>query len=696
MAFNDEIQKVSSQRFVLARLEPARFINDDLSNPSSNIYTVTLDGFTVSKVQRSGTDLTKVTDTPNSNGEWNFDETTGLLTIYSTSAPDTTNNVFVVFYYLFYATDYDRVYPQDVTSGVTRNWCGRITSSPTANQSIANVIKQGQLTSSQSPLSIANADFDMQRYLTANDSFYNKACVYWVIVNGEIMRSFSAVITSISIQQDSVTFSLNDKFALILSEPPSYGDSVDETYVTPASYPNAPAQSLNRFIPLQLSQTGQHEKAYQSCFTTKNEGIITDDVNYDEVVLCRIPKVASLKTYTPAWNVGAVTYTWRRVYDEFGATIGAISVGRLTAPLNKLLQPGDHFTVTISGTPYDAISLTGGGDMWLPNATFNGAGFPIPTSVSGISQNPGLIVEVNGAKYIACPNVHFTTSVTTQSQTKLVEVSVSNISTMLDVRQALDATVSTQSNARYTSDMIYRYRVTTDGLGLNHSDVLKQLFDGENIDTDASTFTSAKNALSANLCMQIPKAGETSPIGLVDYAQDIVNSTVGVIYQNDIGEIEYQLTAAPSAGDVIDENITISELSTSLEYRDISTKYILTNDNRDVQTFNPTPFADTEEIIEEKKAQYLHETQNTVTIKHVLEDKDAGGRLDLAINMRKNRFVNYKYKTSSSDLSTNLFDNKTITNGIVAGGSGSVNTKVIEINKGHEETEITVSDLLGL
>lgn len=758
MTFQDEIQKVCSQRFVLARLEPARFINDFLSNPSPNIYTMSLPGFVISKVQRSGSDLTKVT-TPSSNGQWSFDESTGLLTIYSTSAPNTTDNVFVVFYYLFYATDYDREYPQDVTSGDSRLWQGRITKAPSVSQSVNNIASSFVVTSSTSTLAIANGDHVFESKLTDKDSFANKNADTWIVVNDEIQKTFTGKIVSINLTRDTITINLNDVLNLAINETPFLGDTIDQALATVDEYPDVRGEDRNKPIPMIFGRTNQFETSKGNVFgstpvyimstESKYVGINTDttivtaDDEQMEFVLCRIPLHTSLSTATPIGFVNPSDVQFEHI-TELGNSNGlglrsAADGIRFSGDVTDEIDIGRTFTYTTANGTFNAVvssvdylsgpdqtsvgfysdqktfpaTVIGGSDIRVTAVSFTANPTVMISNLSSKDLSPNATDndgnDEPSGEWLPLPSTHYTTSVTTQNNSKIVKITFSsNWHTEILQRDRLvnssSSSFDTSINQKFLpkdldesyNDMTVHFKIYTDNAISNHSDVLKYIVEGQGLSVDTASFTSAKSAFDADTLFSIPfvdSLGDLKP--LKTYLERILISSIGLIYADTDANIVYKLLDAPSAGDTITDNEYLSgSLSVSLSYRDIVNSIVYKNEHEPLKGF----YSQYDGSITDKNdvAKHLHTSEKTSFIDHVLADISTDSRYQKLLELRSERFVNYKFSTSAQCLLKNIFDDITISDPSVLGGSGSVNTKITQFTKDDDKVSITVSDLLGL
>ena len=138
MTFQDKKNQKSSERFLLARMIPKRFINDLLVDQGSDLYSYVFPE-PLDSVDRNGVTLTRVSGIPLSFDEWSYED--GLLYIKLEDPPDADTNVIVMFYLLFYTTGRVRVADEEPGSGnIRRVWKHRILSEIFLGQSIKNML----------------------------------------------------------------------------------------------------------------------------------------------------------------------------------------------------------------------------------------------------------------------------------------------------------------------------------------------------------------------------------------------------------------------------------------------------------------------------------------------------------------------------------------------------------------------------
>lgn len=721
MTFADEIEKVASERFSLVRLEPARQINNIWSSIGGGVFEYEFTE-TVSRILEEGTSLTKTTGIPTVSGTWSQDGDDFTVYVYPTDS----SAVSIMYYYLFYTSDYDRIYPVDVTAGSDICWNGRITQDPSVGQSINNVANSFTLTSTTSAISLANADNEFQKFLTDEDSFANKNARAWVVVNDEIDDIFTGKIVSLNIGIDSIGVNLNDGLNISLNEPAYYGEPVDEAIITLDSYSDSPISSINKPIPLIFGETNQHRiSALRGANTILNSFLLTDSsyeaINVDkefnlEWVVCRIPDENDIYSYTFGGTSFPESINFDIIETSAGSRLGIVCDFDGFAQDSTDVEIGDTFTYTTASGTYNAvvINVTPGGTVEFISDNRTDTSPMSVTAVSTTTKNPLVRVEDSGQGYILIPGDQYTTTITSQTNTKLITIDIeANIGRALSVeairlRGVTPTPIIQDVRLQMGSNSRVKWRIRTDNVLKNHSDVLKNIVENAGYTTDATSFAASKASFDANVAFSIPFIGENKINKLNTYIQRILSSTIAAIYIDSDGIVHYDLLSAPSAGDEIsDDDYFMGSLQTKLSYRDIATKVSWNNvhsydsaEGFNLGTSKDYPInmtlLDPNITSENDDAQFLHETTSTDFIDHVITDITLDSRYLKLLDMRSERFVNYKYTTAAQSLLKDILDDITISDPRVLGGSGSVNTKITAFTKDDDKVTITVSDLLGL
>lgn len=261
MTFSSEAEKPSSNRYMLMKITPARYVSDDLSAAGGGVYDMGW-SYNIDRIERNGTALTEASSTPGTNDQWYWDGSS--LEIKLASAPSS-SNIIVVFYNLFYTSGEFRtatVDPEDSNTPEV-HWEPRLLEEPAVRQSIKDLIS-GVLATAITSLKLSNPDNGFQAYLTDNDSFYEKTVKCWFCINGveNIQKAFEGRIKSVSLLSDSsVTLEIYDVFSL-LDQPCLMGDSAEEAYFVreTGSFPDVDPAKAGITIPYIASKLSRYKK----------------------------------------------------------------------------------------------------------------------------------------------------------------------------------------------------------------------------------------------------------------------------------------------------------------------------------------------------------------------------------------------------------------------------------------------------
>lgn len=734
MTFADEILKPASKRHTLARIEPGKYINDDLVSIGGNLYTISLPGFIISRLKRSDSIYNLVVSTPAFDNEYSFDESTGLLTIYSL-VPPSASAVFVVYFYLFYTTDFDRYYPEDAVSGIAnRLWKGRILESPNNRQDITNIASSSILTSSQSKLSIDNTDFEISNLIDDTVSFKDKSVIVWLVVNGQIEEIFKGLIKAItSITDRAVDFSINDFITTLLNNPAYIGD-YSVAIANKTTWPSLRNEHVGKPIPFIYGQYSPYgltaneflfagsPASYRSFLKPDTKTTLTGiDIGSNEWILCRIPVGATIKVKTiPDTTFAGVVSRYFYSRNRDVVDIGYQRFNDTPFPSNFLV--GDSWSqdsIDYPGTTRyfiaNGYSRAGGTNFgWIGNIEDLEA---IDTPRTYI-PSPYIVVRKGGKTYVPYPELHYTSSLVAAGDGISQFVKITFTSAFFtdiadeDTSQVMpfeeldnprrDPDGAPAKNDRVITGLLaslddaevfFRVELEESSIDINHADVLQNIIENAGLSLNAASFTAAKAALSVDTQFCIPNIGESSYQPYAKYIQDLIQSTLGTVYLNTNREVVYKLFDAPdvSASNQIIEVDTLGSPSVSIDYFDVVSKLTFTNDH----VVKNLLISETSEVfLEDTISQYLHETKNEKIIKHVLADITP--RYNAIANLKSKRFLTYRIETSTINLLDELTDTINLQHKIIMGGLGSKNLVLLGYEKSQDSVKLIFSDLYGL
>jgi len=690
MAFSDAKLLQQSEKYNLIRLNPARYVSDDLTLDAGTTYEMTFPFLAANKLTVDGVEYTKVTSSPSAN-EFTFDETTKLLQI-NLGASLTTQAV-VAFYYLFYTTGTNRVFPQDPelaesSTNPLRDWEPKVTKPPSVGFSMENILS-GTLSISSSNLTIINDNFDFNQYLTTNDSFFKKEVRFWVVINdvSNIQKQFEGEITSLNVKDNTVNLKVKNPF-IKLRDTATLGDDSDEIYFKTDRFPNLdPNQEdlpiryvVGKVSKYQTLSSGNFlENGLYELFVDPTTCFSATNVSYDENIstttnrthgICRVSADGFLdfSTTISAPDNSKATYT------------------RFTVPDSTKFLVGDTFKIDRGGTPVsvEVINIDHGNNYIYTNKA--STALVAGDSLEG-NDCPTIIVyeESTDTRLVCRYNRDYTASTTTNAggTTYLRVDFVNNFEANFGV-SALDL----------SKQKIY-WRVRPDQTNGGHAEVLKDLLDKAGLTTNSASFTSAQSSLDVNANFTIPFHDESDYGSYIEYAEKILASTFGYLTLNNSFELEYKLFQTPSSGSAVtDTDILENSPSIEIDYDDLIYSFIGTNPHYDSSEAKADSNNSPSVTVTSNKSRYLNEIENTFKFEHVLEKfNDVATKI---AGFRAERTAKYLIDTKSINLDNNVGDDLEIIRDNILGGESSKQVKIISISKQTRRVQIITTDLEGV
>lgn len=712
MTFASEAAKPNSERFALVKITPARYVGGDLASAGGGVYDMAWT-YPINRVERNGTALTEVSSTPGTNDQWYWDGTT--LEIKLAAAPSATN-VIVVFYDLFYTSGEYRITTTDPEDSATaeRHWEPRLMGMPEVKQNVSDIVN-GVVSSSSTSIRLANTDLAFQNYLTSTDSFYQKTVKVWFCANGvsNIQKVFEGRVQSITVNNNDVLLSLFDGFAK-LDQPALFGDTAKEAYWLreSGSFPNVYPPDQNTPIPMVLTKKTRAE--YTTEPTAPGDKYFDGRV-YPELVAEKMMKAVCTDyseenptlTNNLYWGLCRFNSNGPRTLD-FGNITGIDKVDDGASEIIIYVQTDSH-NLNI----YDSFELRTTGAQ--------------PTLYGHVIENREFTYNAGGGTKTYQFAVWFenvasasTVSITTSTHTfeshngpavVLVDKYSSRISRIMTYGEewgfvAGGANITTTSagnkyayiilnavssgNPDPASQEIRFVYGAADGY--LHGEVVQDLAEGAGLTVNTSSITAANTSLAVNTAMTIPQFDETDFASYRKYLEMLCKSTMGIVYFNNSSELVYELLAAPSSTNSITES-KFRDIRVSLEYRDIVTQLIAYNpalaDKEALDAANSPS-----ETVESLIALHLHETRNVVRFRHVLEEITS--RIQDIFDILSNRRALYRFITATDNLASKIGDDLQLDADEVLGGSGSVDLKIVGLDKSPDEVDVEATDLLDI
>ncbi len=692
MSVATEKVKFATERFLLVRLNPARFILP--VSIGGGVYETEFP-YIPNKLERNGTALTKVSAPPTNNDEWSYEDSTATLQVKLATAPDSTENILIAYYYLFYTgTVYKTFYedPDDDTSPL-REWVPKISSYPSFLQSVSNILA-GIFTISDTTLNLINEDGSFQDYLTDDDSFYNKSVEIWLGITStdNLQKVFSGTMQELSLTSNTVTIRCKDAFNS-LNQAALFGDEPNEAYFrrNSLSFPDLDPAFQDSPCPYIVGSSSR----YKTNFIFVNvlpEVVIAYTLNTGNQAFCTSFNQEISAPTNRTWGLcrmagGLQTQSFGAVEAVVGG--GAFIFVRFASLSNVFI--GDTIEWVEAATTYYGLinyvgNFTYAGDTY--NLIISDPDTPFTlASVVNPTKSVGIIITTNEQE-VVYPRYGRDYTV--------IETPTSGGNNYL----SLEFEINFEANhpamgADFLNPQTHtvRYRVSNTVVQ-THADIIEEMLTRSGLAINAASFAAANTALDVNCRFSVPYFDESDFDLYLKYCQDVLASAIGYLKVNSDFEVEYHLIEAPSSTDIRDSSLTLgASTSCDVEYADIVTTIIAYNPHNDSQVVidSATTPSETRQSL---KAQYLHGVVNVDRFRHVLEE--ISSRIDAHIGLKSSRRGRYNFETATQDIETEIGDDLQIENKIVLGGSEMADVKVISIDKSPARIRIEASDLKGI
>lgn len=702
MTIATEKIKPESSRWTLVRFSPVRDVAQTFAEVSEDVFEATwpLDApiYDLQFAEDVGFPLTRV-DSATNNGEWSYDEETGVIRVVLTGATleELQAEVLLAYYYLFYCShpqgDFPYYEDPDDVGSTIRNWRGRLQSDPVIESQFSDILS-GVFSISNSTFSILNIDRDFEQFLGEDDSFYLRDVTAWLFINGEKQRTFTGKVASLTIGSE-VALNVLDSFTKLDTDA-WMGDEADDVLVPTSAAPD----DIGKPIPLLIAGNS---------FYQKNDAtdVYVDSTEAGEWI-DGLPAVCT--DYTPNGEFAIYNREWTlcRALDSLATqTFGTLVRATAIDSFDAAFQFSSYTNLRIGDTLHwvDGVDPEWGRIVALGNFTYSGLAYnvrvtttgsspPVASASSVVTPQKCLSLWVEGAEsdkqtqfdlvYLYQTQTYTITEDALASGHTLIRVTLAD-NMESDVNIALaDVVDPTRMKLKYS------IRTTTTLTDLKHATVLESMIESANIATDSASFTQANSDLIENVAFMIPYRDETSFSTYRKYVTDLLAGTLGYVSLNGDDEAVYQLLDVISAGDLKDENITLGDgLQANIEYQDIVSA--ITPDNQHL------PFIGTKTLTKytSRRAQVLHGVTNEIQMQHVMETV-APIRIQSIVALRGERRVLYTYESATDDIDTLLGQDVTVESPGVLGGSGTESIKVTGLSKEAGKTQVTATDLLGV
>lgn len=669
------------QKFTYIRFEPSRFLNDELVSIGGGKYTATISNLTITNIFENDTQLSLVTGTPLI-GEYSYNNITGLLTIYPNSAPSSSNAI-VLFQYLFFSSGGPSIIPMNPedNNSELKFWEQRIKQSPSIEFSIKNILS-GILTISGSTISLINNSFDLNYYFGPNYSWYRKKVEVWTCLDAteNIQKVFKGVVTGASVAQQTVSINIEDLMSKF-SAPALFNDSRSEVYISKSDYPNINGNNANSPIRLMFGTVTKYQTIPETVTGLVDAQKIEPTSLFDAVC---VDYTTDLSTSNNRQWIACRTCDG---YLDFSCTPSNIdnsnpNYTRMTLTSGQIAKFHIGDTFVMNGF-YLRILFVDRVNNYI--YTTKEAGVVTTNSIQS-AIIPTVIVSNKRDEhyYLMYGRDYSVTETTTTGGNKLYKIVLAN---NFEANHAGLTVLNVGSHS-----VLFRMKPNT--TNAKHGSVIKKILESLGLSVNSSSIITANTSLTSNVNFSIPQFDETDYNQYFKYIELILSSTFGYIFLNNSFEIEYKLFQAPSSiNELSDRHVLDNSVTTTIDYKDIVTQLIAYNSHysaSEVVDMSATPSV----TVISNKAKYLHDIDNTVRFRHVLEDMTT--RLQLIMDYRAERNVIYNFETANVNIDSLIGDDFKLTCSGLLGGEVEKEVKIIRINKSNNKISISAIDLAGV
>lgn len=741
MTFATEAAKSASERFVLVKIEPRKFLGVG-TLISANTYTFSPGLTRVDEVQVNGL----------ASSVSSFTYANGLLTVVSGINLASATNIVTCDFYQFYTGTEVRDTAGNTASLPEEIWEPYIQSYPSWSQSMKN-IADGFLTISSSEITLISENRILHDYFGEDYSWYKAPVTVWACINSvnNARMVFSGEVASTTLSSGTVSLSVLDNFQK-LGQTATFGTRAESYVYTGNSYGGSPAPAdENRPIPMVLGTSSPIEvgSGYRHL----------DPFGSVPAAFYHLKNGLKAIRTSPATPTGTSTQTFV-AGKVLGDDIKRISFGTITAAYvhwvtRQVAAGGDVAGPTIwmkmiyiqcssfngeIGDYIPSIGTSGGGptagwvcrkeDFTHAATTWNVALFcpdyneatadsnstSVPTSGTTtvtISNNthPSMSVWIEGGDQATYKNVYEPLALVPSftymyAETRYLPFSWSVFSPFtfngqdisilgFDLDPAACKMTDEDGSNNLTSGVI-KCRFSPEN-PISHGDAMEFILTAAGLEVDAASITAADAAVVSdlNLCTPGLDGGEFKTYQQL--AQMITSSTLGMILTDENRVCKYvildDIDNYTPTGTRDTVNVLAGSTSTSVEFQDIYTTTIFENPTyKGVEVFSSSygPAA----VVENTKARALHRVDRSRVFQHYLVNIQ--GRKEAIAGYAASPKVEYNLSTSSEDLTSNIGDVVTFENPTVAGESETVDGLIVDIQASGPKTKIIINELRGI
>ena len=725
MAIADEKIKPATSRHVIVQVTGKRLIDSLMSQVEGESvvyqeYYLPESMKNFKKLVVSGTEYTLDNINPlPTPSKFNYNSETRRLVINKTDHVADTTNSFVIYFDLFYTQEKIRYVDYTDAAGTTYKVeaLPKLLDVPAFSQSIKNVYS-GIISFGQVGLRLDDTDRAFKILNTLETSFFNSDVKFSFYLNELLVETYTGTIKSLAFNGLNIaTLSVTDNFNALKNDA-SFGDSTDDYIVDYVDYPKLDPSKQGAVIPYFIGKSsygvpirGKLGSGFVNTFSEAMEAINYD---YDDentsannnFILGRVgpegvPTQSFGSTATITHNIGEDFFTVSGNADTFNIKYAD------TFYANPANDGGPYkeylcFCEETNGTGYAKFKTVDRFGVAVSPAAANekitvGA-IEFRKSVQACFRlSDGTITLPLGSE-VGLTDDLVITETTLASGNKLVTAQVN-----AGFLSSLSPTVGGYRGPRNPGDTLLFTMQSAEPC--DQTDFMKRILSSAGVPFIPANIEQSQADFDKRVVCQIPAKGETSLPSYLQIAETLLMSTIGFLYFDLNGEIQYKVMLDIDAGsyEKVDENAILEKtISTAIEYEDIcdkvrfETKYY----NHDLSLKNKSQVVDSsnkggvEFTAYDIDAKNLHEIDKTFTVNHCLEYWD-----NVPVNrwqsLVANRKATYQFSISAQLVDKVINDNINLETGALVGENNNENIKILSIKKSTNDVKITATDLAG-
>lgn len=734
MTFATEAQKSASERFMLVRFTPRKFIGTGTSI-GGNQYTFSI----LSTINVSNVTVNNVT-------EPTFSHVGNVLTVTSATNLASSSNIVTIDHDIYVTGTTTRI-TSSVSGLPDAEWQPLITSYPQFSQSMRN-IADGIFSLSNSELELISVDRWGQSLLGENDSLSKSPISVWVCIDTlETNRKiFDGEVSQVSYSYGKLSLSLIDTFSK-LKDSSSFGTFANSHIFRGcvfATYPDEEYQNsavklvIGRSSPFSLGY-GHHPAPIGSPYSKHfhvTDGIPLIKNSHDKY------QEGDTVTYFVSRFVGTdlkkMTFgTVTRCYLEYAYDTNNINSNAVFVKIYHIqcsnfsnAEIGDCLPNGLPGVDNNPCYITYNknytgpdGQTYQFSCVVEQRLFVTSTRNSNALQsNPSL---VDNSYYSYCVyrkninaiNFNFSSSGTISSNdvyyymhkkgalaTKTVNPIVAYLGNQngvdvsalyIEIAYTFPGGLMNVFNLKEINHMNFYCRFSPNQ-SVSHATALKLIVNSSGMSVNNASFSTADSDLSANVSMTIPR-NEAKEFGsYLEVAQSITSSTLGVLRVNEDREIEYEILKNPDSmstdGTRDSINMISGDTAAKIEYQDCCSTIKFSNPQlNDIDAING---GGSNAIVELPKNKQLHRVDKVRTVEHVLESIQ-DRKLAIAGYFGAPT-VEYSLSTSSEDLASRIGDVIEINNTATADETEVVKGIITGLDQQGAKTNVKINEIRGV